>query len=300
MDGGGVAGICLVIAGGDGPELLQLGEGVLDEVAPAIHVAIEVDRGLADGLGRDHRDGPAGVKVCPQPVHVEGFVAEQGVEGDARNQRPHADAVVALAGQQDEAHQVAEGVDEGDDLGGQTAARAADRLVPGPPLAPLAFWWAVTMVPSIRAYSKSGSSDRHAKTRSNTRPFTQRRNRWKTLFQRPKSPGRSRHGAPVRTRHSTASRNSRLSLAVAPGSDALPGNRGATFSQAASPTTNRTFSSIAPTPPKRSLNHGRSVGGIPQCQQALADLIHQAGDGSGFCDAGARDRCAHDALDPSC
>src|SRR3982751_4789536 len=33
-----------------------------------------------------------------------------------------------------------------------------------PPLAPLAFWWAVTIVPSIRAYSKSGSPDRHAKT----------------------------------------------------------------------------------------------------------------------------------------
>jgi len=87
------------------------------------------------------------------------------------------------------------------------------------------------MVPSIRAYSKSGTSDRHAKTRSNTSRFTQRRNRWKTPFQWPNSPGRSRHGAPVRTRHSTASKNSRLSLAVAPGSDTLPGNNGATFSQ---------------------------------------------------------------------
>jgi hypothetical protein len=46
---------------------------------------------------------------------------------------------VALAGQQDEAHQIAEGIDEGDDLGGQAAARAADRLILGPPLAPLAF-----------------------------------------------------------------------------------------------------------------------------------------------------------------
>ena len=52
MDGSGVAGICLVVAGGDGPELLQLGEGVLDEVAPAIHVAVEVDLGLAVGLRR--------------------------------------------------------------------------------------------------------------------------------------------------------------------------------------------------------------------------------------------------------
>src|SRR3954447_20458096 len=147
----------------------------------------------------------------------------------------------------------------GDDLGRQTATRAADGLGPGPPFAPLAFWWAVTMVPSTRAYSKSGSPDRHSKTRAKTPPFTQRRNRWKTLFQLPKSLGRSRQGTPVRTRHSTASRNSRLSLAVAPGSEALPGSSGAIFSQAASPTTNRDLSSIAPTAPKRRLKPDRSA-----------------------------------------
>src|SRR5918997_4756540 len=258
MDGGGVAGVGFVVASGDGPELLQLGEGVLDQVAPAVHVAVEADGGLAVRLGRDHRGGTTGVKLRPESVGVESLVAEKGAEGEALDQRRHADAVVALAGQQKGAHQIAEGIDEGDDLGGQAAARAADGLIAGPPLAPLASWWAVTMVPSTRAYSKSGSSDRHAKTRSNTPPFTRRRNRWKTLFQRPNPLGRSRQGAPDRTRHSTASRNSRLSLAVAPGSDALPGNSGATFSQAASPTTNRAFSSIALTPPNRRLNHSRS------------------------------------------
>src|SRR3954452_12156755 len=125
------------------------------------------------------------VKVRPEPVRIERFVAEQSPEGDALDQRPHADTVVVLAGQQDEPHQVT----NGDDLGRQNATRAADGLVPGPPFAPLAFGWAVTMVPSTRAYSKSGSSDRHSKTRSKTRaktpPFTQRRNRWKTLFQGP-------------------------------------------------------------------------------------------------------------------
>src|SRR5215203_5153422 len=50
------------------------------------------------------------------------------------------------------------------------------------------------MVPSTRAYSKSGSPDRQAKTRANTPPFTQRRKRWKTLFHSPKAPGRSRQG----------------------------------------------------------------------------------------------------------
>src|SRR3954462_7476054 len=117
-------------------------------MAPAVHVAVEADDGSPVGLGRDHRDGTAIVKVRPEPVRVERFVAEQSPEGDALDQRPHADTVVMLAGQQDEAHQVAEGIDKGDDLGHQTATRAADSLGPGPPLAPLAFWWAVTMVPS--------------------------------------------------------------------------------------------------------------------------------------------------------
>src|SRR5918997_2386806 len=269
MDGGGVAGVGFVVAGGDGPELLQLGEAVLDQVAPAVHVAVEVDGALAVGLGWDHRGGTTIVEVRPEPVGVEGLVAEQGAEGDALDQRPHADAVVALAGQQDEAHRVAEGVDQGDDLGGQPAARAADGLISSPPFAPLAFWCAVTMVPSIRAYSKSGSADTRSKRRSKTPARTQRRNRWNTLFHLPNPLGRSRHGDPVRTRHSTASRNSRLSLAVTPLSDALPGNSDATFSQTASLTTNRSRSTPISTPPKRRLESQPSRSGNPGCQQTL-------------------------------
>src|SRR3712207_2430506 len=188
-------------------------------MAPSIGVAVEVEAGLAVRLGRDHGDGAAGVEFGPEPVDVEGPVAEQGAEGDTLDQGRHADGVVALARQQHEAHQVAQRVHqgddlEGDDLGGQAATGAADGLMLSPPFAPLAFWWAVTMVPSTGAYSKSGSSDRRSKSRSNTPARAQRRKRWKTLFQRPNAVGRSRHGRPVRTRHSTASRNSRLSFAV--------------------------------------------------------------------------------------
>ena len=60
---------------------------------------------------------------------------------------------------------------------------------------------------------------------------------------RPFAPGLLARGwgrAPAR--HSPASRNSRLSLAVTPLSAALPGSSGATRSQAASPTTNRSRS----------------------------------------------------------
>src|SRR3954449_5358830 len=134
MNDGGVAGVGLVVASGDGPELFQLGESVLDEVAPAGHLAVEADSGLAVGLGWDHRSGPATVKLRSEPVDVERFVAEQSAEDDTLDQRLHADAVVALAGQQDEAHQIAERIDQGGDFAGQAAARAADGLAPGPPL----------------------------------------------------------------------------------------------------------------------------------------------------------------------
>src|SRR3954471_4736991 len=160
MDGSGVAGVGLVVASGDGPELFQLGEGVLDEVAPAVHLAVEADGGLAVDLGRDHRGGAAIVKLRSEPVGIECFVAKQSAEDDTLDQRRYTDGVVALTGQQKEAHQSAESVDKGDNLGRQPAARAANGLGLGPPLAPLAFWWAVTIVPSIRAYSKSGSPDK--------------------------------------------------------------------------------------------------------------------------------------------
>lgn len=123
-----------------------------------------------------------------------------------------------------EAHQIAQGVDHGDDPGRQAAARAAYGLILSPPFAPLAFWWAETMGPSIRAYSKSGSPANRSKMRSHTPAAAHRLKRWKTLFQLPKSLGRSRHGKPVRTRHSTASKNKRLSRAVTPRSVDLPGN----------------------------------------------------------------------------
>src|SRR3954454_25361803 len=166
MEGSGVAGVGFVIAGGDSPELLQLGEGVLDKMAPTGHLPVEADHGLAVGLGWDDRGGTTLIQLRPEPVDVERLVAEQSAEGDTLDQRRHADAVVALAGQQDEAYEVAESVGQGNDLGRQATPRAADGLGLGP--APCAARLLVrgTMVPSIRAYSKSGSSDRHPKTRS--------------------------------------------------------------------------------------------------------------------------------------
>ena len=134
MDGGGEADVGFVIAGGDATELLGIAEEVLDQVAPAIDREVAGDRADAVGLGRDDGRRPSVVQVGADPVDVESLVGDQGVELDTGDQRLDADTVVALARQQDKAGQIAQGIDQGHDLGCQAAARPADGLSVGPPL----------------------------------------------------------------------------------------------------------------------------------------------------------------------
>src|SRR5664279_3023025 len=72
-----------------------------------------------------------------------------------------ADQVVSLTSRQEDGDRIAEGIDQGMDLGAQPAARAADRLVlSGFFWAPALCWWARTIVLSIIAYSLSASAAR--------------------------------------------------------------------------------------------------------------------------------------------
>src|SRR5215471_13405236 len=86
----------------------------------------------------------------------------------------------------------------------------------------------------MSAYSKSGSSDKAAKIRSNSPLSAHRRKRFHTEDHLPKLSGRSRHGAPARTSHKTASINRLLFSPDRPGSPFLPGKRGAIRSHWAS------------------------------------------------------------------
>ena len=97
------------------------------------------------------------------------------------------------------------------------------------------------MVASTMAYSRSGSSEPAANSRMNTSALTQSRYRLKTVFQWPKKAGRSRHGLPVRTTHSTASTKRRLSLPLRPGSVGLPRQCGSIFAHWASVSTKRSI-----------------------------------------------------------
>ena len=94
--------------------------------------------------------GTAGVQVGDEGVAVEGFVSDQRAKIYAVEEWQRADRIVTVAGQQVEAHEIAERIGQRQDLGGQLLKKA----------------------------------------------------------------GRSRHGLPVRTTHSTALTNNRLSFAT--------------------------------------------------------------------------------------
>ncbi len=71
-----------------------------------------------------------GASFCERPaerVVVERLVGDQGVDEEAAKQRIDADAVMTLAGQEHEASEVAERVDQRQDLGGQATRSAAAR-----------------------------------------------------------------------------------------------------------------------------------------------------------------------------
>ena len=103
---------------------------------PLVHLGVVWDRRFAISLGRDDGNDAAFFERRAQGVVVERLVGEESAKIDAGDQRLDADAVVTLAGQQDEARQVAQCVDERDDLAGQPAAGAADGLILSPPFAP--------------------------------------------------------------------------------------------------------------------------------------------------------------------
>lgn len=85
----------------------------------------------------DHSNCLPPVDLGTDPVDIECLVGQEGLEIDAGEQGGHADAVVALAGQENEAAEIAERVDQRDDFRRQSAARPAYGLILSPPFAPV-------------------------------------------------------------------------------------------------------------------------------------------------------------------
>ena len=136
MDHGRKAGVGFVAAHGYAFELLEFAEEILDEMAPAIDFGVDGKRIRALWTLGDDDCGAALVELSDNPVGIERFVGDQRIELDALDQRGDTDRVMSLAGQQHEAHQIAQRVGQRQNLGRQAASGFADRLTLSPPLEP--------------------------------------------------------------------------------------------------------------------------------------------------------------------
>lgn len=130
----------LLVARGDGPELLDLREEVLDQMSPLIGMPVVIALDLTVRFRRNDCARAAPIQLGKQPVGIEGLVGQKSIEGHVVDQRCDAFEVMSLTRQDNKVEQVSERIDQRHDLGGQSAARAPDGLSVSSPLAPLAFW----------------------------------------------------------------------------------------------------------------------------------------------------------------
>ena len=128
MDGGEENLGELVVTRGDGPEMLELVEKTLNEIAFAVEGEVARARGFSVGFGWDDRDDRSIVEGGDEGVGVEGLVGDQSAGRDGFDQRFGASEIVILAGAEPHLDRIAKSVDERVNLGRQSAAGSADGL----------------------------------------------------------------------------------------------------------------------------------------------------------------------------
>ncbi len=128
----------LVVAGGDSAILLELVEEILDQMARLIQMLVIFARLLTTALGRDDDAFAIVLQRYNHPLFcVIGFIGDDSVRLDVRQQGIGAFQVMSLSWRQMKAGRIAQGIDGRVDLGAQPATAASDRLCFGAPfLAP--------------------------------------------------------------------------------------------------------------------------------------------------------------------
>ena len=120
----------LVVAGGDGPELLELSEEVFDQVPGLVEVFVE-GAWCRSGFPRwDHRRlARLGQRREHPLVGIEGLVGNEGVRLQPGQKGIRSGQIVLLTAGEMEADRVAKGIHQRVDLGCQPALAAADGLI---------------------------------------------------------------------------------------------------------------------------------------------------------------------------
>lgn len=122
---GEVVGVVLFEAGGNGPCVLELFEKALDPVALTVEERAEDGDVDATRHGFDVGPGAAFDQAPTERVAVVGPIGDQGLAGRKTiDEVGRALAVMGLALAELERDRIAVGIDQGMDLGGQSASRA--------------------------------------------------------------------------------------------------------------------------------------------------------------------------------
>lgn len=141
----------LVVSGGDAPEMLELVEEALDEVALAVDGVVDRTLSLAIPLGWDVRPGAVlGDEIQDGLGVITSIGNRVGGRLQAFEQVGHGGLVGGLARGEQQFERQAVGIDHGVDLGAQSSTRTADGVIRAPFFPPAACWWARTMEESIR------------------------------------------------------------------------------------------------------------------------------------------------------
>ena len=107
---------------------------------------------------------PRSLRSAMMALLSKALSAIKPLKGETVDERSDADRIETMAGQENEAHEIAECVGQRQDFGRHAAFGAADGLALSPPFAPCPWRWTLTMVASTMAYSMSGSSEQASKS----------------------------------------------------------------------------------------------------------------------------------------
>src|SRR3954468_12282539 len=118
------------LASGNGPELLELGKEVLDEVARLVEVFVESARRLAGCARWDHRRLAGFSERLEHPlVRIERLVGNERLGLKVGQQGIGSSQIVLLTPGEMKAGRIAERIDGGVDFRAQPSARAPDGLI---------------------------------------------------------------------------------------------------------------------------------------------------------------------------
>ena len=105
-------------------------------MTPSVDHAINGQRRKALWPLRNYDASATLIKFVVEPIAVESLVGQQVLEINAINERRHANGVIAIAMQENEAHQVTHCVGKCEDRGRAATLLRADGLFLGPTFAP--------------------------------------------------------------------------------------------------------------------------------------------------------------------